>query len=543
VERIPRVLDNLKEILSRLSKKQQVILGMSTVFAFVGILLMGLVAAKKPLALLYSGLDEKTMAELVDKVDSMGIKYKHKNGALYIEKNQRDKVRLGLAKQGLPRRGQSGYELLDNISGFGTTSEMFEATYWRAKEGEIARTLVSMDEIEDARVHIAPQVKAAFVRSGNEPSSSVMIKMRGGASPDKEIANSIKYLVALAVRGMNIKHVTVIDATSGRVVGGNSGDPEMARIEKRIELEQSMGINLESLISAYVGRENVKVQVSVDLNSDIEITRQKIIDPESRVIISTSNSEQKETSDSSDNGTVSVKENIPGGDAGGAGNSKSASSQSQEKVNYEVSQTEIENQNMPGNINRLSVAVMVDGLESKEEDGSITWKARTPEELDAIQELVKSAIGFSEKRGDIVTVKSLEFVKPPQLTKAPHAVFQAFEENFELIIEVIALLLSIAGISFGVVRPILNMGGDSKHKDEIKKLRSMYEEQIQALLPEEIEIIEENTMQSLISEVEKAIIDDPEEALSVIRAWLHSGNQGLAIDSNEKKPAALSSAG
>jgi flagellar biosynthesis/type III secretory pathway M-ring protein FliF/YscJ len=475
VERIPRVLDNLKEILSRLSKKQQVILGMSTVFAFVGILLMGLVAAKKPLALLYSGLDEKTMAELVDKVDSMGIKYKHKNGALYIEKNQRDKVRLGLAKQGLPRRGQSGYELLDNISGFGTTSEMFEATYWRAKEGEIARTLVSMDEIEDARVHIAPQVKAAFVRSGNEPSSSVMIKMRGGASPDKEIANSIKYLVALAVRGMNIKHVTVIDATSGRVVGGNSGDPEMARIEKRIELEQSMGINLESLISAYVGRENVKVQVSVDLNSDIEITRQKIIDPESRVIISTSNSEQKETSDSSDNGTVSVKENIPGGDAGGAGNSKSAS--------------------------------------------------------------------FSEKRGDIVTVKSLEFVKPPQLTKAPHAVFQAFEENFELIIEVIALLLSIAGISFGVVRPILNMGGDSKHKDEIKKLRSMYEEQIQALLPEEIEIIEENTMQSLISEVEKAIIDDPEEALSVIRAWLHSGNQGLAIDSNEKKPAALSSAG
>jgi flagellar M-ring protein FliF len=535
------VFDNVKEILNRLTRKQQVILAMSTIFAFVGILLMGLVASKKPLALLYSGLDDKTLAELIDKVDSQGILYKQKDGALYIEKDKRDKMRLDLAKQGLPRRGQSGYELLDDISGFGTTSEMFETTYWRAKEGEIARTLVSMDEIEDARVHIAPQIKAAFVNKGNEPSSSVMIKMRGGASPSKEIANSIKYLVALAVRGMDTNHVVVIDSASGRVVGSNSSDPEVARMEKRIELEQAMSMNLENLISAYVGREKVKVQVAVDLNSGAQVKREKIIDPKSRVVISTSTSEQKETSSSSEDGTVSVEKNIPEGTQSGGGDSNNSTrSQADEKVNYEVSQTDIEQQNAPGDINRLSVAVMVDGVQEKDKKGNITWRARTAEELNAIQELVKSAAGFNEKRGDIVTVKSLEFVKTADMTSPPHDFWQVFDENFELMIEVFALLLSIGGISFGIVRPILRMGGDSKHKDEINKLRSMYEGQIQALLPEEVEVIEVNPMQDLISDIEQAILADPEEALLVIRAWLHSKNDMVdAMDT--KKSAALTS--
>lgn len=532
------MFDNLKEILNRLTKKQQVILAMSTVFAFVGILLIGLVATKKPLALLYSGLDEKTLAELIDKVDSQGIAYKFKDGALYVDKEKRDKVRLDFAKQGLPRRGQDGYELLDDVSGFGTTSEMFEATYWRAKEGEIARTLVSMDEIEDARVHIAPQIKAAFIREGNQPSSSVVIKMRGGASPGKEIAYSIKYLVALAVRGMDTSHVTVIDATSGRVIGGNSADPEVARMEKRIEIEQAMSSNLENLISAYVGRENVKVQVAVDLNNGTQIKREKIIDPESKTVISTATSEEKESSNSSEDGTVSVEKNIPEGQQdAGKNNNNSTRSQADEKINYEVSQTEIELQKLPGDINRLSVAVMVDGIEEKDKNGNMTWRPRTEEELNAIQELVKSAAGFNKERGDIVTVKSLEFSKPVELTPSPHALWQAFESNFELILEVIALIVSIAGISFGVVRPILRMGGDSKHKEEITKLRAMYEEQIQALLPDEVETIEVNPMQDLIADIEQAIIDDPEEALLVIRAWLHSRADGLdaPVEDNKRK--------
>jgi flagellar M-ring protein FliF len=532
------VFENVKEILNRLTKKQQVILAMSTVFTFVGILLIGLVATKKPLALLYSGLDEKTLAELIDKIDSQDIEYKFKDGSIYVDKSKRDKLRLDLAKQGLPKKGQEGYELLDDISGFGTTSEMFEATYWRAKEGEIARTLVSMDEIEDARVHIAPQIKAAFVREGNEPSSSVMIKMRGGSSPSKDIAYSIKYLVALAVRGMDTAHVTVIDATSGRVVGGNSGDPEIARMEKRIELEHAMSSNLEGLISAYVGRENVKVSVSVDLNSGTQLKREKIIDPESRVVISTSNSEEKESSNSAEDGTVSAEKNIPEGqgDKNGSNNSSSRT-QAEEKVNYEVSQTEIEQQNLPGDINRLSVAVMVDGIEEKGKNGKITWRPRTPEELNSIQELVKSAAGFNEKRGDIVTVKSLEFVKPAELSESPHAVWQAFQENFELMLEVFALICSIAGISFGVVRPILRMGGDSKHKEEIIKLRAMYEEQIQALLPEEVEEVIHNPMQDLLENIEQAILDDPEEALLVIRAWLHSKDDILDNQPTKKNVA------
>jgi flagellar M-ring protein FliF len=266
------------------------------------------------------------------------------------------------------------------------------------------------------------------------------------------------------------------------------------------------------------------VQVSVDLNSGIQRKRQKIIDPNSRVVISTSNSEEKESSSETEDGAVSVKNNIPEAEQNDTAKNSSNRQQAEEKVNYEVSQTEIEEQNNPGDVNRLSVAVMVDGIETTDKKGNKKWTPRSEEELNAIEELVKSAAGFNPKRGDTVTVKSLEFAQLPSLTAPPHAFWRAFEENFELMIEVIALLLSIAGISFGVVKPILRMGGDSKHKEEIAKLRSMYEEQIQALLPEEVDMVETNPVQELIANLEEAIKEDPEEALLVIRAWLHSGN-------------------
>lgn len=515
------MLDNIKDILDRLTKKQQVILALSTVFSVVGILLMAMVATKTQMSLLYSGMDEISIAELALKLDNMKVEYSHRNGAVFVDKKKRDKIRMELARQGLPRKNIQGYELLDGMSGFGTTSEMFQATYWRAKEGEIARTIVSMDEIEDARVHIAPMKKTGFNKDNNTASASVMVKMRGGAAPDKANARAIKYMVALAVGRLSPNKVSVIDASSGIMVGAEEEDPNFALIQKRIELEHKMSANLEHLLGAHVGYEKVKVQVAVDMSTQEEIIRERNIDPTSRTVISTASSERKENSNENTPGEVTAGNNIPGG-ADGNGAISSNRSEAEEKVNYEVSQTNRESRRAPGDIERISVAVMVDRIEVVGEDGTVTYRERTAEELSSLEELVKSASGFNENRGDTVTVKSLSFVKPPEMSPPPHKFWNIIEDNFDLMIEALALLLSIAGISFGVVRPILRMGGDSKHKEEIAKIRAMYEEQIQALLPEEVDEEDINPMQLIMSDMEDAINADPEEALTIIRQWLHA---------------------
>lgn len=521
------MLSHVKDILDRLTKRQQVILAMSTVFSVVGILLMAMIATKTQMSLLYSGLDEITIAELALKLDNMKVQHENRNGAVYVDKKQRDKVRMELAREGLPKKGQQGYELLDNVSGFGTTSEMFQATYWRAKEGEIARTITSMEEVEDARVHIAPQKKTAFNREDNHASASVMVKMKGGASPDKGNARAIKYMVALAVGNLSPNQVTVIDASTGKIIGGNEDDPDYAMIQKRSEMEHKMIANLEEMIGAHVGFDKVKVRVAIDVDNKEEILRQKQIDPNSRTIISTSNSEKNETSQDKQAGEVSAGTNVPNGASDGEGGSSSSKrTESDEKVNYEVSQTERESRTRAGAVSRLSVAVLVDDMIMIKEKGKMVARPRTQEDLDTIAALVKSASGFDEKRGDTVTVKALSFVRPPEMSSPPHVVWEIIEQNFDLMIEAFALLLSIAGIAFGVVRPILRMGGDSKHKEEISKLKAMYEEQIQALLPEEIDLEEINPMQMVMSDVEDAILNDPEEALTIIRQWLHeSQNQ------------------
>ena len=515
-------LKNVKDIANRLTRRQKVILGIGLALSVIGMILMTVNSLRTRYALLYSGLDEATVAKVIDRLESEDVPYQYnKNtGALHVDKNRRDRLRMELAKDGLPERGQKGYELLDDLTGFGTTSEMFEASYWRAKEGEIARTVMSIEDVFEARVHIAPQSRAAFSKQDNQPSASVTLRMKGGAAPDKNNARAVKYLTALAVRGLRPDRVTVIDAVTGRLVGQDENDPELRQIQKKLELEQMMSANLEQLIGAHVGTGKVRVRVSVEMNREEQIVREKVIDPESRILISSDTGEISENS-TEQNEEVTVTQNTPDGAANGGGGSSSNREETNERANYEISQTERERRIAPGATERLSVAVMVDEIETPQEDGTVVSRPRTEEELKAIEDLVKSASGFDPKRGDMVTVKSLAFVKPPEPTAPPPVAVKMFSDNFDTILQVLALLGSVAGVIFGVVRPIIRMGGDSKHQEEIAALRSMYEEQIRALTPPEEEEEQLNSTQVLISSVEEAMKEDPEEALLIIRQWLH----------------------
>lgn len=268
---------------------------------------------------------------------------------------------------------------------------MFDAAYWRAKEGELARTILANPAIRSARVHIA-QAPAQPFRQMEKPSASVFVATSAGALSAQQ-ARALRHLVASAVTGLLPADVAIIDSQAGLVSDGEEAQGREAIAGR----EEVLRRNVERLLAARVGPGRAIVEVSMDLVTEREQISERRFDPQGRVAIST---ETQEKTDSARDGAgeVTVASNLPEGDAAGD-DRQSQSSESRERVNFEVSETQRDLLREPGGIRRLSVAVLVDGLRSETPDGTVDWQPRPEEELSALRDLVASAVGFDEARG------------------------------------------------------------------------------------------------------------------------------------------------
>ncbi|MCX7287160.1 MAG: flagellar M-ring protein FliF, partial [Rhodobacterales bacterium] len=281
------------------------------------------------------------------------------------------------------------------------------AAYWRAKEGELARTLLAMPQIRAARVHIASAPARAFQTDVQASASVTLTTVSGGLSEAQ--ARAIRHLVASAVSGMQPDAVQIIDTVAG-LIGGQDG--EAFDTGDAADRAAAIKGNVERLLAARVGAGKAVVEVSVDLVQDREQITERTFDPQGRVAIS---SETEERSDSSTEpgGEVTVASNLPEGDAGQGAQGQSQTSETRERVNYEVSETQREVVRNPGAVRRMTVAVMVDGVVTVAADGTRSWTARPDDELATLAELVASAVGLDTARGDVLTLKSLEFQDIP----------------------------------------------------------------------------------------------------------------------------------
>ena len=397
-------MQQIVEVWNKLDARRRIIVIGASVVIFVGVLVLSRMAAQPNYALLYSGLSPKASGEVLSALDGQGVAYDVRNSAIYVDAANRDALRLTLAAEGLPSGEANGYELLDNLSGFGTTSQMFDAAYLRAKEGELARTILANPKITAARVHIAQSDSSPF-RKTSRPTASVSI--RGGAngiSPDA--AEAIRFLVASAVSELDPKSVSIIDANLGVVVAQDATEsPAQMGQDRATILKQ----NVERLIEARTGIGNAIIEVNVETLTDDEIIVERRFDPDGRVVVSTQTQETSRSSQNSDTGAVTVASNLPDGDAApGADESNSQGSETQETINYELSETTRELRKLPGSIKRISVAVLVDGIASDNTDAEANWEPRSNEELQMLEDLVKSAVGFDEARGDSVTIRSMQ---------------------------------------------------------------------------------------------------------------------------------------
>ena len=443
-------MQGLLSVWSGLTPLRRALAVVASFGTFAAVLLLARVAVTPSMALLYAGLDPAAAGEIVRALEAEGVAFEVRGGAILVDAARRDMLRLTLAAEGLPAAGAAGYELLDSLSGFGTTAQMFDAAYWRAKEGELARTIAASPAVRAARVHIAVATGQPF-RRDLAPSASVALTPAGGGLP-AGLPEAVRHLVAAAVPGLGPAAVAVIDAETGAVL---DGDPASALAGAAAERAAALREAVTRLLEARVGAGRAVVEVSLEPVTEHEEIRERRIDPESRVAVSQESEERTTSSNETRAAGVTVASNLPEGEAAGdGGRAQSQSAETRERTAWDLSATSREVVRAPGGVRRLTVAVLVDGLRGTDAAGAPTWEPRPDDELAALRDLVAAAVGYDAARGDEITLRSMQFADPVVAGTAAGAPAWAMFDAMTLVqVGVLALVALLLGLF--VVRPIL----------------------------------------------------------------------------------------
>ena len=434
----------------KLGIKRQIIVIAATGAMFFAILAMARMTTAPSMTLLYAGLESSAAGDVVRALEQRGVVFDVRGGSIFVDSKQRDQLRLTLASEGLPANGNRGYELLDQLTGFGTTSQMFDAAYWRAKEGELARTIVASPAISMARVHIASTGSNPFQR-GVTPKASVSLTPNGGGISAAQ-GKAVRFLVASAVAGLSPDDVAVIDANGALVGATEDSTPTVGGDDKA----QILRDRVQRLLEARVGFGNAVVEVSVDTVTESEAIRERSFDPDGRVAISSDTEERTNTAEGTGGGDVTVASNLPDQEGGGGDKSSSQDSETRERINYEVSETEREIIRAPGAIKRISVAVLVNETSVLTDTGEQVFQPRASAEMDALRELVSSAVGFDADRGDIITLKSMALQSvAPSGTEARTSLLSQFDVDLLSAIQMLVLAFVTLILGLFVIRPVL----------------------------------------------------------------------------------------
>jgi len=410
---------------------------------------------------LFTDLSTEDSSAIIKDLERQAIPFELRNdgAVIMVPKDKVTRLRMKLAEGGLPKGGGVGYEIFDKSDALGTTSFVQNINHLRALEGELARTIRAIDRIQAARVHLVLPERPLFSRETPEPSASIVVRVRGSLEPQQ--IRAIRHLVASAVSGLKPQRVSIVDEAGQLLADGEGGDNEnVIGDERRTAFEKRMRNEVEAIVSSVVGAGRARVQLSADFDYNKITQTSDKFDPEGRVLRSSQTRE--ESSQTADNtGQVTVNNELPGNQRpDGATTAKDQSKKSEETNNYEISHTTKTEVTEAGRVNRISVAVLVDGAYTKNAKGEMVYQERSKEELDRIATLVRSAIGFDQKRGDQVEVVNLKFAEAPVV--APIAeptgllgMLQFTKDDVMYVIELGVMMLLSLVVLFMVIRPLV----------------------------------------------------------------------------------------
>jgi flagellar M-ring protein FliF len=410
---------------------------------------------------LFTDLSTEDSSGIIKDLERQAIPFELRNdgAVIMVPKDKVTRLRMKLAEGGLPKGGGVGYEIFDKSDALGTTSFVQNINHLRALEGELARTIRAIDRIQAARVHLVLPERPLFARETPEPSASIVVRVRGTLEPQQ--IRAIRHVVASAVNGLKPQRVSIVDEAGQLLADGASGEADNAAgDERRAGFEKRMRNQVEAIVSSVVGTGRARVQLSADFDYNKITQTSDKYDPEGRVLRSSQTRE--ESSATADNsGQVTVNNELPGSQgANNAPTARDQSKKSEETNNYEISRTTKTEVTEVGRVNRISVAVLVDGSYTKNEKGEQVYQERGKEQLDRIATLVRSTIGFDQKRGDQVEVVNLKFAEAPAVAPVaePTGLFgmlQFTKDDVMYVIELGVMMLLGLVVLFMVIRPLV----------------------------------------------------------------------------------------
>jgi flagellar M-ring protein FliF len=508
-----------------------------------------------PKGLLYSNLDLKEASEITAALDQAGIKYEAKGdgSTIMVQQDKVASTRLMLSGKGLPTAGSVGYEIFDQTNALGQTDFVQNLNRQRALEGELARTIKALKGVNFARVQLVLPKRQLFEEEAEAPSASIVIGSTSVFAGSQ--VQALQNLVAGAVPGLKADRVTIVDQ-SGRLLAGGDGDGAAGAmaVERRNQAEQDIERKVRALVEGVVGAGKARVNVTADLDLSRVTTQEEKFDPDGQVVRSTQTSEENaQEGEQGGADTVTAANNLPNTQpSAGAGMTSSNSGRTEETTNYEISKTVRTEVIEPGAVKRLSIAVAVDGVTAPGVDGKPgAYTPRSAEDMQRIEQLVRSAIGFNQERGDQVSVVNVRFNRDAINggVEAKGGLLANFDKNDIMRAAEMGILLVVAAlIIFFVARPLLKTVGGGVPGVMAMPMMAAAGAGANALTgpggatpqlagdgasgapqltgpPDEGRIdiarIEGQVKASAVKQVSDFVDRHPDESVSILRSWLH----------------------
>ena len=537
-------MNNILQTLKNMSPGRLASIAAIVIFLISFFVYLAVQMNSKEYGVLYTDLELEDAKQIVARLDSENVKYKLlKNGTeILVPVDDVNRMRVNTAELALSSKGANvGYEVFDNADALGSTNFVQNVNLIRALEGELARTIRSVDNIKSARVHLVMPKREMFSREEQTPTASVVIKTREGKL-DPATVQSIQKLVAAAVPKLEVKNVSIVDAAGNLLTDYDESQKAAVKNANnelmRIEQERKLANKVQDLLEKTVGQGHAQAQVTIEMDFDEVVTNEELYDPDGQVV--RSQATVTENGSSTQNAVpVTVAQNIPNGDTVTAGSGAyDQKSKTEETINYEISKIVRNKVKNTGTLKRLTVGVVVDGVYEKNEQGEMVYRPRTADEMEKITALVKSAVGYDANRGDMVEVENLRFASfMPAEETAPEMLYLGFTKAELLrIAEGLGVAIVAILVILLVIRPLINNAFEPASPAAGDKLLGAAGDD-NLLLSNFLNDDDENTddlvnlnkvdgrvKMSSLKKLNALVEKNPEAAVNVLRSWLYNND-------------------
>ncbi|MBT4701446.1 MAG: flagellar M-ring protein FliF [Rhodospirillaceae bacterium] len=539
-------MDAFSQMIKNLGPMRLGMMGLVGILLVIFFIFMATRLGGTNMTLLYGDLDSSDSAAIVSQLASKKVPHEVRGDEVWVASDKVFQMRIAMAEQGLPGSGSIGNKIFDKNSALGSTNFLQNINQIRALQGELQKTITSLDKIKNARVHIVMPKRELFSREKQSPSASVVLNIRSGSLAKQQVA-AIQHLVAAAVPSLQPNKISVVDQRGNLLAKGFEDDsPEAVAAkseERRRAFESQLAAKVTRLLEKTVGSRKVQTQVSADIDFDRINTTEERFDPEGQVVRSTQSLESSRNSKEAEaSPPVSVGTNLPDPNLGTGDSASNTANENrtEETVNFEISKVIKNHIRDIGTVKKISVAVLVDGIVKENNDGDEVYEPRKKAELELLSTLVKGAIGFDANRGDVVEIINMKFADPLVTDEPELELFFGLDKN-DLLRMAEILVLSIVAILviLLVVRPLVSrafeampavaagVGEAALLSDQSSGAPALTgpdvaeEDSYDELI--DIDRVEGRVKASSVKKVGEIVEKHPEEALAIVRSWMYEG--------------------